>query len=122
MPTDGSDIGPVLRCVAYQARPIEEQGILQHHSAIQYQFGSNDAGLVGIPVDGSAGSRAKLILLEDDIIDRVWETAILHPIEHHVAYSDLAIQDLVSALTVDDAGQPIDRIGVIVGILLRRPK
>ena len=115
MAANGGHIGTVPGGVAVQACPVEEQSVIQHHRSVQHQLGSHHALPVGIAVDGAAGGRAKLILLENHALHRVGELVAGHSVHHHVAHCDLPRHRLIAALRIDDVGEPIEIIAVVIG-------
>ena len=73
MGTDGGHIGAVAGGKGIHPRPVEEQGVLQNHSAVQHQLGCDDAVGAGSAVDGTAHGGAELVLLEQHALDGVGE-------------------------------------------------
>ena len=101
---------------AVEPDPVEIQGVVHDLGPVQHQFGGDDALLRGVPVDGAAGGRGELIALEDHPVDGVGEERALHPVHDHVAHGDLARQGLVAALGVDDVGEPVQSVLLIIGV------
>ena len=58
--------------------------------------------------------RRELVGCADDLVNRIGKTWAVYTVHDDRAYSQLSIQRLIPTLSVDDMGQPVEGIAVVV--------
>ena len=109
-------VGPVPLCptVGRYTGIYKIQAVSSHSDPFQDQLGRDHALSVGLTVNRTILHRRELVGCADDLVNRIGKTWAVYTVHDDRAYSQLSIQRLIPTLSVDDMGQPVEGIAVVV--------
>ena len=109
MGADGGHIGavPAEPAAGRDGGVDKVQGVARSIGALQRQLGGDHTLRSRRLLNTAIGGGGELVALEDHIVHGVGELGAGHAVEYHVAHSDLTLQGLIAAFSVDDPGEPV---------------